>query len=360
LPVDFENLSSKGGFYRYYGRNNWTATATQFQFGCNTSWQDHGMPACGRIDYLRKGEPLTTALGGTSNSDSAAQGPQHQNIPGYQWNPSFNCANASVDDTICVQGGMADSAWGNGSNIVLAHSSNSGYYYAATDASSAYQVTFNENKWGPASANVILSQREVLWLKPDQIFVYDRANTKSSASFKTFYLDLQTAPSVIGNQAIMTSQKGQKLFVTVLLPSSTFLSVSPLDTKHEPGAPVTTLLTSKGGTASVSRMLHVIEGKDSGPASMTTLVQSSAGTKYDGGIVGDTLVMFKRTLSDPFSSTTYAASGATKHYIAGLVPERIYSISATGAPASATTDSGGLLTFGAKGSGNVTITAPTP
>ena len=359
LPVDFENISSTGGFYRYYGRNNWTTTATQFQFGCNTSWQDHGMPSCGRIDYLRKGEPLTTALGGTSNSDGAAQAPQHQNIPGYQWNPSFNCANASVDDTICAQGGMADSAWGNGSNIVLAHSSNSTYYYAATDASNAYEVTYNDNKWGPASANVILSQREVLWLKPDQVFIYDRANTKSSVSFKNFYLDLQTSPSIMGNQAAMTSLKGQKLFVTALLPSSPSLSASALDTRHESGAPVTTLLTSKGGTAAETRMLHVIEGKDSGPASQTILVQSSAGTKYDGAIIDGSIVLFKRTLSDQFFSITYAASGATKHFITGLAADHSYSISAAGAPASGVTDSGGLLTFSATGTGNVTVSIAT-
>jgi hypothetical protein len=103
------------------------------------------------------------------------------------------------------------------------------------------------------------------------------------------------------------------------------------------------------------RMLHVIEGRDSGSASMTALVQSSAGTKYDGGIVGDTIVMFKRTLTDQFSSMTYAASGAKKHYVAGLAPNRMYSISAPGASASATTDSSGLLIFTASGTGNVTI-----
>ena len=362
LPLDFENLSSKGGFYRYYGRSNWTTTATQFQFGCHTSEQSHATPACGRFDFLRNGEPLTTALGGTSNNDGAAQAPEHQNLPGYQWNPAFDCADASFDATVCAQGGMIDVGLGRFSNTVLATSSDSAYYYGATDASGAYVVTFNECRYCAAAANVTLSQREVLWLKPDQIFIYDRANTKSSSSFKRFYLDLQTSPSIAGNQATMTSTKGQKLFVTVLLPASPSLSASALDTQHQPGAPVTTLLTSKGGTASVTRMLHVIEGKDAGPASPTRLVQSSAGTKFDGGSIGSTIVMFKRTLADPFASTTYAASGATKHYITGLARNWSYTISAAGAPASATTDSGGLLTFSAAGTGNVTVSgnAPSP
>lgn len=357
LPVEFENLSSKGGFYRYYGRNNWSTTATQFQFGCNTSWQDHGMPSCGRIDFLRKGEPLTTALGGTSNNDLSAQAPQHQNIPGYQWNPSFDCNNASADVEICIEGGMADSAWGNGANVVLARSSSTGYYYAATDASNAYEATFNDNRWGRASANVTLSQREVVWLKPDQIFIYDRANTKSASSFKNFYLDLETSPAISGNQAVMTSTNGQKLFISVLLPTNPELSASTLDRKHQPNSPVTTLLTSKGGSASVTRMLHVLEGKDSGTASKAVLVQSSTGTKFDGGAVGNSIVMFKRTLTDAFTSTTYAVSGATRDYVTGLTPDATYTISAAGAPSSGVADSGGVLIFSSAGTGNVSISA---
>jgi hypothetical protein len=70
--------------------------------------------------------------------------------------------------------------------------------------------------------------------------------------------------------------------------------------------------------------------------------------------------MFKRTLADVFSSTTYAASGATKHYVTGLAANRIYSISATGAPTSAATDPAGLLTFSATGTGNVTVSTAVP
>lgn len=357
LPLDFENLSSKGGFYRYYGRDSWSATATQFQFGCHTALQDHASPACGRFDYLRKGEPLTTALGGTSNNDGYAQAPTHQNLPAYQWNPSFDCNHAG-ESQICEQGGMIDEGEGIFSSVVLANSSSNTYYYGATDASGVYNSSQNNCQWCSAAANVTLSQREVLWLKPDQIFIYDRANTKSSTSFKNFYMDLQTSPAINGNQAIMTSTKGQKLFVTVLLPSSPSLSASALDAQHEPGAPVTTLLMSKGGTASVTRMLHLIEGKDSvGVASATSLVQSSAGTNFDGGVMGSNIVMFRRTLTDTFTSTTYAASGATKHYITGLAPNATYTISGAGTPASTTADSGGVIIFAAAGAGVVTVTA---
>ena len=354
LPLDFENLSSLGGLYRYYGRTDWTTTATQFQFGCNTPAQDHDMGACGRFDYLRNGEPLTTALGGTANSDGYAQAPTHQNIPGYQWNPTFDCANASTDQNICQEGGMADNSWGDYSNKVLATSSNSTYYYGATDASGAYIVNFHSG-----AANVTLSQREIVWLKPDQIFVYDRV-ASTVAGFKNFYLDLQTTPTITDNQAAMTSTSGQHLYVTSLLPGTSSLSTSALDTTHEPGAPVSALLTDTGPTGTSVRMLHTLEGKSSGSASGTSVVQSSAGTGFDGGVIGTTAVMFKRTLSDGFTSTTYLASGATTHYVADLAPNTSYPLTGAGTPSSATSDSAGVLVFAATGTGSITVGAGAP
>jgi hypothetical protein len=361
LPLDFENLSSDGGFYRYYGRNNWSSTATQFQFGCNTAITSHAMPACGRFDFLRNGEPLTTALGGTSNNDAFAQAPQHQNLPGYQWNPAFDCTNAGAASGICEQGGMVDTGQGISSSLVLAHSSNSIYYYGVTDASGSYNTSQNTCQWCTRAANVTLSQREVLWLKPDQIFIYDRAETTSSSSFKNWNIDLQVAPTISGNLATMNSTAGQKLFVTSLLPGTSSLTTSALYIGHEPGAPVTYLLVDTASTAASVRMLHTVEGKDSGTATASTLVRSSAGTHFDGAGIGTTLVMFKKTLTDSFSSVIYSASGATTQYVTGLTPNTSYAIAGTGTPASAVTDSAGLLTFAAAGTGNITIgTGSTP
>ena len=355
LPLDFENLSSQGGMYRYYGRDNWTTTATQFQFGCNTAVASHAMPSCGRFDFLRKGEPLTTAVGGSSNNDPFAQAPQHQNIPGYQWNPAFDCVHAGLSSGICAQGGMVDSGQGISSSLVLAHTSNSNYYYGSTDASGSYNTSQNTCQWCTTAANVNLSQREVLWLKPDQIFIYDRAETTSSSSFKNWNINLQAVPTVSGNVATMTSTAGQKLFVTSLLPGTSSLVASALDVSRDPGTPAAYLLVDTASTSASVRMLHILEGKDSGTATASTLVQSIAGTHFDGGVIGTTLVMFKKTLTDSFSSVIYSASGGTTQYVAGLAPNTSYAIAGTGTPASAMTDSAGLLTFAAAGTGNITI-----
>src|ERR1700689_779026 len=124
------------------------------------------MASCGRFDYIRDSEPLVTAIGGSSNSDLNTPAPEWQNLPGYQWNPGFDCTNAGNGQAICTQGGEIDAAAGLYSNTVLATSSNSVYYYGATDASGAYTTAQNACQWCSASGNVTLSQREVVWLKP--------------------------------------------------------------------------------------------------------------------------------------------------------------------------------------------------
>jgi phosphotransacetylase len=73
--------------------------------------------------------------------------------------------------------------------------------------------------------------------------------------------------------------------------------------------------------------------------------------------VGSSLVLFMRDWPATFASVTYAASGATTDYISDLTPNTAYSISAAGAPASASTDSAGVLVFPAAGTGNITVSA---
>jgi hypothetical protein len=85
------------------------------------------------------------------------------------------------------------------------------------------------------------------------------------------------------------------------------------------------------------------------------LVHSSAGDSFDGALVGPNLVMFKRSWPATFTGMTYPASGASTHYISDLMPNTSYRISGSGAPANATTDSAGVLTFAADGTGNIIV-----
>jgi hypothetical protein len=74
-------------------------------------------------------------------------------------------------------------------------------------------------------------------------------------------------------------------------------------------------------------------------------------------LIGSSLVMFMRTWPANFTSVTYPASGATTQYVSDLTPNTTYTISGAGVPASGTTDTAGVLTFAAAGTGSVTIRA---
>lgn len=109
------------------------------------------------------------------------------------------------------------------------------------------------------------------------------------------------------------------------------------------------------GTPLATNFLSAITWTNSaGTPATATLVQSTAGQGFDGGLIGTTLGMFKQTLG-AFTGVTYPASGATTHYVADLSPNTLYNISGAGTPASATTDKAGVLTFSATGTGPISI-----
>jgi len=92
--------------------------------------------------------------------------------------------------------------------------------YALTDLTNLYN-----NPHGAQDATH--ASRSIIWLKPDLIVLYDRATTGKTGRFKRFNLWLPTNPVINGNQATMTSPKGQKLFITSLLSTTQTLTAMP-------------------------------------------------------------------------------------------------------------------------------------
>ena len=123
--------------------------------------------------------------------------------------------------------------------------------------------------------------------------------------------------------------------------------------------PYTRLQRDAGNTTS-SQFGSVLQWGASGftPATVTS-VSSSAGQTFDGALVGTAVVMFMRAPT-AFTGTTYPASAATVQYVADLAPNTSYPITGTGTPGSATTDSAGVLTFAAAGTGNITVGTSLP
>ena len=171
------------------------------------------------------------------------------------------------------------------------------------------------------------------------------------------------AISLNGSTASWPTRSGkQTAYVTSLLPANAALSDAGAYMTTENGSPYTSdwepysHLLIDGGSPASTQFLTVLEwGGSSFTKSNTVLVQSTAGQNFDGALVGGSLVMFMRNWPTSFSSVTYPASGATTQYVSDLTPNTTYTISGAGAPATATTDNAGVLTFSAAGTGSITV-----
>src|SRR5262249_6498176 len=108
-----------------------------------------------------------------------------------------------------------------GDPTLVAHSSGDGYVYALGDATNLYNSPYQH------STDVVQASRSIVWLKPDHIVVYDRAETHKPGRFKRFWLQLAAPPQIAGNRATVHTPGGQQLFDTALLPANAALSNVP-------------------------------------------------------------------------------------------------------------------------------------
>jgi len=237
-------------------------------------------------------------------------------------------------------------------------SANDQFVYAEGDATNLYNSTYE------SLMDVQHASRSVVWLKPDTVVVYDRAETKSANHFKRFWLNLPANGVVSGYRTTMKTAKGQQLFVTTVLPAQAAISVQAAqDEKSGPpanNAPMTYRLKIEAtGSPNAVRFLNVLQGADAGvSAAPVQMVTSTDGTPFTGVIVAsNTVVMFVNALGKPFTGTTYTIPAAvTRQIVTGLQPGTSYavttqpsasSLTVTIAPGNgAKSDDGGVLVIG--------------
>jgi hypothetical protein len=218
--------------------------------------------------------------------------------------------------------------------------------------------------WQPQYALVDIQQatRNVIWIKPDHIIIYDRAASAHPGLFKRFNLNFITTPSVTGNTVTEVTPGGQNLFVQTLLPTNATLTYVPL------GNSLTTVADLEPSVGRVviedtnnpvnTRFLHVLQGANSNATPDTvTHVVGTGGNAFEGATVRGVIALFPvNALSNNFSSVIYTVPNTiTNHYIAGLTPGASYAISqaATGGLQQVTVtpgpglvaDPAGLLSF---------------
>ena len=105
-----------------------------------------------------------------------------------------------------------------------------------------------------------------------------------------------------------------------------------------------------------TRFLHVLQGADNATfADPSTIVQSAAGTAFDGAVILDTAVFFAFDLNTLFQGTTLLVPATVAHvFITGLAPATGYGVTAIDVPGgvqiqltvggqTATTDAAGVL-----------------
>jgi hypothetical protein len=178
--------------------------------------------------------------------------------------------------------------------------------------------------------------RNIIWIKPDHIVVYDRAASAHPGLFKRFNLNFITTPSITGNTIREVTPGGQNLFVQTLLPTNATLTYVPLGNSLttvaglEPS--VGRVVIEDTNTPVNTRFLHVLQGADSNAApDAVTHVASSAGNTFEGVTLRGTAVLFPvAALTNNLTSLAYSVpKGITNHYVAGLAPGSSYAVSQT-------------------------------
>jgi hypothetical protein len=315
------------GVQRLYSRTDWGENATWFIYALPWGGIDHQMADGNHIEFFRNGEWLTKARTGYPNIAEGIASSEFRNAPAIENSRPVD----RPDDDWRIDLWRRGSQWNlvmTGDPGPLNRSFNPAYTYAAGDATNLYN---SENE---GSTEVVEASRAVLWLKPDVIVVYDRADSPAGR-FKRAWWQLPTAPTLNGTQATMTTLTGQQLFITALLPEGATLMVpNPADdnvgetvARNEP---MTQRLRVDAPDSATVRFLHVLEGADSGTAAQpTTVIRSSAGTAYEGAAVAGAVVMFPMNSGDTFTETTYTAPAGSTHYITGLTPGAGYDVTIT-------------------------------
>lgn len=345
------------GIGRILSRTSWDASASLFSYKLGWNRIDHQFADGNMFDFYRNGEWLTKEDTGYGVHIASSD---HHNTLTLQNNPPEGDPNSSRY-IHALRGSQFILSSPAGDPQVLAYSLAPDFTYALGDATNLYNTTANY-----PYTDILHASRSILWLKPDVVVVYDRAESQTDGRFKRFWLSLtDPAPTINGNLTTSVTPNGQQLFITTLLPNPATLQIVTDDPTLESWAPaendvtaVRLMVEAPGGPTS-ARFLHVLEGADSGAtASPAALIESSGGVPFAGALVAGTAVLFPVDLNTPFTTLTYQVpANTTAHLITGLVPGAGYgvtiqdngvllTVTITPNGSDATADSGGVLAVG--------------
>ncbi len=338
------------GVGRLLVRTGWDANATWFTYKLSYNTVDHQLEDGNQFEFYRNGEWLTKERTGY---DLGFGSSEYHNTLTLKNNPPDHNDPGEYRNILWLKG----SQWAyvpSGNPQLVAYSIKPNFVYATGDATNLYNSTLE------LSTDIQYANRSILWLKPDHIFIYDRAASATAGRFKRFWLNFPFPITVSGNQSTGTTASKQQLFITTLLPTNAAITTPPYPSSPVPEngsvaiqePTIARLMVEDTSNPLSIRFLHVLQGANQGsPRDLVSLVRGTAGTPYEGAIAGKTLVLFPVDLTTSFTTLTYPLpAGITEQLITGLVPNSGYKVN-TGTPGQITitpgdqfqTDSGGVL-----------------
>lgn len=343
------------GLGRVLARTSWDEDARWFTWGLGWNTVDHQHSEGNGFEFYRRGEWLTKERTGYGFAIGCSD---FHNTLAIQ-NTPLDIDPEDYRGVISAHG----SQWmivAEGDPEILGLSVTGDYVFASGDATRLY------NSAEQAALDVIHASRSIFWLKPDVIVVYDRAETGSEGRFKQFWLNMPTEPVIDGSVATMTTDAGQHLIVTTVLPADAGISAESADTEETEteravGEPMHFRLRveAQGGPAS-ARFLHVLQGADAEGAVFDVEKVASEDGAMIGATVGEWSVLFAVDLSagEPEVMTYSVSSGVMRHLVSGLPPGAGYAIERTDGDGRVTieilrggefvADEGGVLAFSLK------------
>ena len=339
------------GIGRFTARTGWDARSTWFTFGIGWNLIDHQDGDGLDLSLFRNGEWLTKERAGydVTTSDQKNTLAIQNDVPEHNRPDDYRGLESAA--------GSQFTYVPSGPGALTASSISGDYVFVSGDATDLYNSTRE------GATDVVQATRDVLWLKPGVLVVYDRATTHAPGRFKRFFLQLPSAPSISGRRAVSITPKGQQLAVTSVLPADAALTAEQITPNADgtiagegPGQVASgetmnhRLRIEAPGVPADVRFLDILEGLDAGAtAQQITRVRTSAGSAFDGVVVGSAAVLFpvERGVADDVR--LQVPSGVAKIIVTGLRPGAAYTSTNDGGElrvspgGSQQTDAGGVL-----------------
>jgi hypothetical protein len=340
------------GLNRLLARTSWDSQASWFNYSLSWNLIDHQQANGNQFEWYRKGEWLTKQRTGYADIAEGIASSEFSNTLAIENDrPDRDASDWRID---LWQRGAQWNLVAAGDPQLVAHSSSAAFTYASGDATNLYNSNY-EN-----STDVLHASRSIVWLKPDAVVVYDRAQTKTANRFKRWWLQSATPASVSASAsyATITTEGGQRLQINSLLPGGATLSAVNSNEAHientvagnEP-MKVRLRIDATGNPAEV-RFLQVLQAADAAAAIGTPTLIQSTDAAWQGAQVGSTALLFASKLGQAVTNLTYTFTApVTTHIITGLSANTAYCVALTASSlalspgCSQLSDSGGVFQY---------------